>query len=106
MSSTITRRIILIICLILAFSALALALFYTPPASSPAAALQQEDGPPYTVKSYQGYVAVFTDDEDTPIEITGTRVELLPLQDQLELAEGISVSSKEALSALLEDYGS
>lgn len=104
MSTTMVRRIILITCLILA--ALSLALIYTPPTDQPAAAIrQQNDGPPYTVKTYQGYVAVFTGDSDTPSKVTGIRAELLPLQDQLDLAEGIPISSKEALSALLEDYG-
>lgn len=107
MSTTMVRRIILITCLILAALSLALALIYTPPTDQPAAAIQQQnDGPPYTVKTYQGYVAVFTGDSDTPSKVTGIRAELLPLQDQLDLAEGIPISSKEALSALLEDYGS
>ncbi len=108
MPRTMIRRIILLTCLILAVFAVGFAVLYDFPTDDrPANALQpQRETESYIVKSYQGYVAVFTSQKEDPIEITGTRVELLPLQDQLDLAEGIVVSSKEALSALLEDYGS
>ena len=106
MSSSSTRRAVLIVCLILVTVALILALLYTPPASPSVPALYPQDtATPYTVKSYQDYVAVFTGNTETPLRITGIRVSMLPLQDQLELAEGIAVHSETALSALLEDYG-
>ena len=106
MQTMTARRIILSVCLILAILALAVALLYTPPASTVLPASQEDpEAAPYTVRAYQGYVAVFTGNEETPSQITGIRVSLLPLQDQLELAEGISLQSEAALAALLEDYG-
>lgn len=106
MSAGRIRRIILIICLVLAALSLALALLYTPPAQASTPKQQSDDAAPYTVKSYQGYIAVFTNHSTSPNRITGIRTELLPLQDQLDLAAGIPVYTKEALSALLEDFGS
>ena len=107
MSSLSTRRIILIACVILAAFSLALALLYSPPAKPSVPALrQQETDALYIVKSYQDQVAVFSGTAETPLQITGIRVSMLPLQDQLDLAEGIPVHSEAALSALLEDYGS
>ncbi len=107
MSSLSVRRIILLACLILIVISLALALLYTPPASPTApAAQEQETTPLYTVKCYQDYVAVFSGNAELPLHVTGIRIALLPLQDQLELADGIAVYSETDLSALLEDYGS
>lgn len=105
MSAGRIRRIILIICLVLAALSLALALLYTPPAQA-STPKQSDDAAPYTIKAYQGYVAVFTPQSTTPSRVTNIRTELLPLQDQLDLASGIPVYTKEALSALLEDFGS
>ena len=106
MSSRSVRRIILLACLILIAISLALALLYTPPASPTVpAAQEQEISPLYTVKSYQDYVAVFSGNAELPLRVTGIRIALLPLQDQLDLADGIAVYSETDLSALLEDYG-
>ncbi|MBR6555197.1 MAG: hypothetical protein IKT90_03175 [Clostridia bacterium] len=106
MSSLSVRRIILLACLILIAISLALALLYTPPASPTLpAAQEQEISPLYTVKSYQDYVAVFSGNAELPLRVTGIRIALLPLQDQLDLADGIAVYSETDLSALLEDYG-
>lgn len=102
------RRVILITCLILAAFSLVVALLYTPPASGSGttpSAREQAAEAPYTVRSYQGYVAVYSGSEEEPGEITGIRVSLLPLQDQLDLAQGIPLYSETELSALLEDYG-
>jgi hypothetical protein len=106
MSSMSVRRIILIACLILAGFSLILALLYSPPARPSVPAAHQQDGTTlYIVKSYQDHVAVFSETSEVPLQVTGIRVSMLPLQDQLELAEGIAVQSEAALSALLEDYG-
>lgn len=106
MSSLSVRRIILLACLILIAISLALALLYTPPASPTVpAAQEQEISPLYTVKSYQDYVAVFSGNAELPLRVTAIRIALLPLQDQLDLADGIAVYSETDLSALLEDYG-
>ena len=104
MSALHIRRVILVVCLILMVFSLLLALFYTPPDAparqgNPAAA-------PYTLKTHEGFIAIFEGDAAAPSRITGIRVELLPLQDQMDLAEGIPLSSREELDALLEDYGS
>ncbi len=107
MSSLSIRRVILIACLILAAFSLILALLYSPPARPSVPAVhRQETAALYIVKTYQDQVAVFSGTSETPLHITGIRVSMLPLQDQLELAEGIPVQSETALSALLEDYGS
>jgi hypothetical protein len=106
MSALSVRRIILLTCLILIVISLALALLYTPPASSTVPASQeQETVPLYTVKCYQDYVAVFSGNAELPLRVTGIRISLLPLQDQLDLADGIAVYSETDLSSLLEDYG-
>lgn len=106
MSSGMTRRIILIVCLGLAALALLLSFVYTPPDRPSVSKQQDTSSPPYTIKTYQGFVAVFTNDSDVPEQVTGIRAELLPLQDQLDLAKGIPVYSSETLSALLEDFDS
>lgn len=106
MQTMTARRIILSVCLILAVLALTVALLYTPPASNVTPASRTESGiAPYTVGIYEGYVAVFIGEEETPNQITGIRVSLLPLQDQLDLAKGIKLQTETALAALLEDYG-
>ena len=107
MSSLSIRRVILIACVILAAFSLALALLYSPPAKPSVPALHRQEAEVlYIVKAYHDQVAVFSGTDETPLQITGIRVSMLPLQDQLDLAEGISVHSETALSALLEDYGS
>ena len=68
MSALSVRRIILLACLILIVISLALALLYTPPASSTVPASQeQETVPLYTVKCYQDYVAVFSGNAELPL---------------------------------------
>ena len=60
----------------------------------------------YTVGIHGGYVAVFVPGKSEPVFITETRVALLPQADRDMLARGIDLASADALSAILEDYGS
>lgn len=107
------RKIVILSALVFTVSVLAVTIFYSISDPLPDGTISSEttsapkspyNPAPYTVKNYHGFVAVFVGDEETPADVTGTSVSLLPLQDQLDLAEGIPVYSKEALSALLEDY--
>ena len=58
-------------------------------------------GAPYTVREYQGYVAVFEKEKEP--HITDTAVASLPQSDRGKLKKGISIYSEKELKALLED---
>ena len=59
----------------------------------------------YIVKEYGGQVCIFEEGESLPRRNTGIYTATLPNQDQARLKDGISVSTQEELSSLLEDYG-
>lgn len=58
----------------------------------------------YMLKTYNGKLAVYSSDSDTPIEITDASVAKLPKSDQQALKEGIKVDTKKELDRLLEDF--
>lgn len=58
----------------------------------------------FTIKEYNGNVAVFESGKVLPIETTETMVDDLPAADRELLKKGIIVSSKKELSRILEDY--
>lgn len=67
--------------------------------------LGEENG--YLVKSQDGKLAVFNPiNTDSPIKTTEIYVESLRRYDQNLLEEGITVYGDEALSMILEDFGS
>ena len=60
----------------------------------------------YILKERDGYVAVFSSNSETPLQITGIPVAGLPSADRALLAEGITAADRSALLRLLEDLGS
>lgn len=59
---------------------------------------------PYMLRTYEGKLAVFTDDPVTPDMVFEVYVRTLPEQDQEELRLGIPVKTFEELNALVEDF--
>lgn len=53
---------------------------------------------------HKGYVALWTEGSDTPVEIYPYRVNSLPPADQAALEKGIPIKNDLELSSLLEDY--
>lgn len=60
----------------------------------------------YTVRDYNGKVAVIRRGEETPYEIFDTYTASLPEVDQQELKEGIRIYSDRQLQKAIEDYTS
>lgn len=60
----------------------------------------------YTVKEYEGKVAVFKNSDTAPTTVYESYVSLLPEQDRLRLSQGIRVDSTEELQKIIEDYTS
>ena len=58
----------------------------------------------YMVKEYKGKIAVFEDGQNKPFRITDIAIKDLPKADKEFLEKGISVSGKEELNQILEDY--
>lgn len=58
----------------------------------------------YTVKAYDGKVAVFEDDAETPFKITDTSIKILPEADRDILEKGIKADTLSDISRILEDY--
>lgn len=69
--------------------------------TAPASSQPEEQ---YTIKEYQGNIAVFMEGVDRPFRITDVDVHTLPKMDQEQLSKGIQVTSTEELNRLLEDY--
>ena len=60
----------------------------------------------YLIREYQGRVAVFGRNPDTPEIILERFVRHLPSYDQIQLREGVKVHSVQELEARIEDYTS
>ncbi len=60
----------------------------------------------YIVREYEGMIGVFAENEDEPLYTVDVAVELLPEADRKMLAAGITVSGRERLNSVLEDYES
>ncbi len=120
MNDGICRKFVLAIFCPVAVMMLAAALLVTnseksqpmPPLSSAAEIISAEESvavvpqPPFTVRSWQGHVAVFENEHEAPVMVLETSVASLPEADQTALAEGIAVYNQQMLASLLEDYGS
>ena len=63
-----------------------------------------EREPAYILREWDGYIAVFIEGECEPQMILEQQVRFLPDIDRLHLREGINVSSRAELAALIEDY--
>lgn len=71
---------------------------------TPPAAADTAPDPLYTVKEWQGQVAVFEGAQTFPKQVYDMPVSGLPPQLQQRVREGVPVYSDAELSVLLEDY--
>ena len=60
----------------------------------------------FTVKEYEGKIAVYKNDENNPYIVYDAYVSLLPDQDIQRLKEGIVTDDKKYLQSVIEDYTS
>ncbi len=60
----------------------------------------------YTVKDYNGKIAVFKNSENIPITVYDSYTSLLPEYDKKLLKEGIRVKDTNELQKIIEDYTS
>lgn len=58
----------------------------------------------YTVREYEGQIAVFSDDNEMPVKVFDTSVSALPQYDREQLKLGITVETPEELQKLIEDF--
>ena len=58
----------------------------------------------YVVKEYNGRIAIFEENSETPFKITDVRLSELPDGDKKLLSKGIPASSSRELNCILEDY--
>lgn len=58
----------------------------------------------YTVREYEGQVAVFSEDSELPVKVFDTSVSALPQCDRELLELGITVETPEELQKLIEDF--
>jgi len=73
------------------------------PSSDPAAS-----NPPamYMLREYDGHIAIFLAEEQSPFEILDILTESLPRSDRDALKSGIPAANEEELHRLIEDYES
>ena len=57
----------------------------------------------YIVKDFNGNIAVYESNSDTPFKITDVPISSMPKADQEMLKSGISVKGENELESLLED---
>ncbi len=60
----------------------------------------------YTIKEYEGKVAVFKNSDTTPLTIYEAYISLLPESDRQRLKNGILVDNSQDLQRIIEDYTS
>ena len=58
----------------------------------------------YIIGEYDGKVAVFKENDDSPVEIFNAYTNMLPLEDAKALKSGIRVHSEDELNRIIEDY--
>lgn len=58
----------------------------------------------YLLRDYEGRLAIFREESNTPEMIFDVYTRLLPQADQERLTEGISAPDYETLTRLIEDY--
>ena len=58
----------------------------------------------YTLKEYNGLLALFTNDSSTPDTVYSVPIASLPEADRKMLSDGISVTDISLLQSLLEDF--
>lgn len=60
----------------------------------------------FTISEYDGKIAVFSSENEQPLEVFERKIKDLPADDQKRLQEGITVLDKSQLQELIEDYTS
>ena len=60
----------------------------------------------YTIKEYDGKIAVFRNNDSKPMEVYESYVSLLPEADRQKLQNGITVDNTRDLQEIIEDYTS
>ena len=58
----------------------------------------------YILREYNGYIAVFTPGASEPHMVLDRQVRFLPDIDRMHLQQGITVTGRDELTALIEDY--
>ena len=58
----------------------------------------------YLLGIHHGYIALWQDGNGDPTTVFPYRAQMLPVVDQMKLAEGIHISDHIQLQQLLEDY--
>jgi len=58
----------------------------------------------FLLGSHEGFLALWTDGDKEPAEVFPYSVASLPPADQQRLEQGISISSRQELLAILEDF--
>lgn len=58
----------------------------------------------FLIGNYQGYIALWTDEDSAPAKVFPYCVASLPPADQERIDQGIRVDSEDDLRRLLEDY--
>lgn len=60
----------------------------------------------FTIKEYDGKIAVYKNEEENPYVVYDAYVSLLPQQDAERLKQGIVTDDKNYLQSVIEDYTS
>lgn len=58
----------------------------------------------YTLREYNGFLALFTDGNSLPDAVYSVPIDSLPEADRKSLADGINVNNTQELQRLLEDF--
>ena len=96
------RRIVLSLAVAIAALLLGLVLAFLSRGSTPQP--QPESPAGYLLRDYEGRLAIFREESNTPEMIFDVYTRLLPQADQERLTEGISAPDYETLTRLIEDY--
>lgn len=100
-------RLRMILCSVLAVTALAMALFTLSGFTAPQASGMVLTPPSYVLGERDGSIAVYrSDDPDTPITITNIPLSTLREADRSMISAGLIAGSEDELLMLLEDLGS
>ncbi len=59
---------------------------------------------PYTIGVWDGYVAIFEQDDDYPMQVLDTAVAGLPAEQRAQVEQGVPVTHADELYLILEDY--
>ncbi len=60
----------------------------------------------YTLREYEGKIAVFSEEGSLPVSILDIDIRTLPISERQALAKGIYAANEEELNKRIEDYSS